>query len=211
MLQRLINQAVKLPALLSRFDKIEHFLDSSNFAVTNQLQDDFRNFIESLWRWESNTRSETSLPLYWSKPTYTDSLPRVGDVLWYPNIMTANSLTYCWAFEIVARRKLAILERRTTETQGCDPRCFDTCALLQTAVDAKVQRSAAVLAKMICDSMSYLLQPEFKLYGPGSAFFTLPTAMRVFQDESGRYDTQLARCQGIIDHLASIGVFFPRT
>jgi hypothetical protein len=130
------------------------------------------------------------------------------NILWYPNIMTANSLTYCWAFEIIARTNLAFLE---SETQSDGLPSDERRTSRHMPIEFREQRPVAVLADMICNSMSYLLQSEFKLYGPGSAFFTLPTAMRVFQAEPDRYRSQIVRCQGIIDHLASIGVFFPKT
>lgn len=214
MLQRLINRAVKLPALLSRFDKLGHLASSSSFASTTQLRNDFRDFIESLWVWKSCSRSEESPPLYWVRPTHTRSRFETTKILWYPNIMTANSLTYCWAFEIIARTQLAILEIPTTgihTIQGLGSDFSDSRSNLHIPIESRGQRLVEILAEMICDSMPYLLQPEFKLYGPGSAFFTLPIAMRVFQDDPNRYKSQIVRCQSIIDHLASMGVIFPRT
>ena len=211
MLQKLINQAVKLPDLLSTFDKIGNVASPSNLAATTQLRNDFRDFLESLRKWEGNLTSEESLPLYWIRPTYTESSITAKDVLWYPNIMTANSLTHCWAFEIIARTQLAALERSTTDAKGSGLCYKHSRPDLHTASESSEQRSIAALAEMVCDSMPYLLQSEFKLYGPGSAFFTLPTAMRVFQDEPNRYRLHILRCEAIIDHLAGIGVFFPKT
>lgn len=211
MLQKLINRAVKLPGLLSKFDDIGTLAGPSSLAATTQLRNDFRHFVESLWEWERNVRSTNPLPLYWFEPSHMDSPFTTKNVLWYPNIMTANSLTYCWAFEIIARTNLAFLERQVPETQS-DGLSFDeSCTSRHIPIESREQRPTAVLADMICNSMSYLLQSKFKLYGPGSAFFTLPTAMRVFQAEPDRYRSQIVRCQGIIDHLASIGVFFPKT
>jgi hypothetical protein len=211
MLQRLINRAVKLPGLLSRFDKMGTFAGPPNVAATTQLRDDFRDFVKSLWEWERNVRSANPHPMYWFKPSYMESPLTTKNVLWYPNIMTANSLTYCWAFEIIARTNLAFLERQVPETQSNGLPFDERCTNRHMPIESREQRPVAVLADMICNSMSYLLQSEFKLYGPGSAFFTLPTAMRVFQAEPDRYRSQIVRCQGIIDHLASIGVFFPKT
>lgn len=210
MLQKLINQAIKLPALLSRLDNIGNTAGLSTLAPTTQLRKDFQDFTKSLWRWESDLRSEKQLPLYWFRPTCTGSTLATRNIIWYPNIMSANSLTYCWAFEIIARTQLATLEAQTPDGPRHGSNFHDNCADRYTPIKSREQRSLAVLAEMICNSMPYLLQPDFKLYGPGSAFFTLPTAMRVFQNEPDRYSTQIVRCQGIFDHLASIGVFFPR-
>lgn len=206
MLQELINQAVKLPALLNRFDTVESSSGTMIFDAMEQLRDDSRDFIESLWKWESNLKTKSSLPLYWSKSATDDSSHPSTNVLWYPDIMTANSLTYCWAFEIIARMQLAVLEKATLGVHD-----NDSCAISRRPFGLGTQKPVAVLAEMICDSISYLLQAEFKLYGPGSAFFTLPTAIEVFQSEPDRYAAQLTRCHGMIGHLNTIGVFFPQT
>ena len=176
-----------------------------------KLRNDFQDFTKSLWRWECDLRSEKQLPLYWFRPTCTEYTLATRNIIWYPNIMTANSLTYCWAFEIIAKTQLAILESLMPKEQGHGSDFHDNCTDRYAPIKPREQRSIAVLAEMICNSMPFLLQPEFKLYGPGSAFFTLPTAMRVFQNDTERYSPQIVRCQGILDHLASIGVSFPRT
>jgi hypothetical protein len=51
-----------------------------------------------------------------------------------------------------------------------------------------------VLAETICDSIPYVMQPEFKLYGRGSAFFTLLSAMKVFHSGPDRFGAQLLCC-----------------
>lgn len=203
-LQQLLNLVVKLPALLNRFDEIKARPNSTTFAAVEKLRSDLRDFIQRLWAWEVTLDSQTSWPSSWSKPSPYDSSLSARDVLWYPNITTANSLTYSWAFGIIARTQLTALYEATTKAQdsnGYTPP--------QTPNGFANERPIEALAEMICDSMSYLMQPEFKLYGPGSAFFTLPTAMKVFESQPERCSSHLLRCQHTLDRLASIGVFYP--
>jgi hypothetical protein len=205
MLQRLLNQAVKLPSLLNRHDSIANLSDPMNFAAIAQLKNAFQKFIKGLWTWEVESEVQACRPLFWHRQPEHLS-PPATNILWYPNIMTANSLTYCWAFEIIARVQLLVLDKAAAKTTQ-DP---NSHTLSEPSIEPRHGRSVLSLAGMICDSMLYLMQPEFKLYGPGSAFFTLPTAVKVFQSDPDRFSAQLSRCQGIIDQLAGIGVFFPR-
>ena len=149
--------------------------------------------------------SEAPSPVFWSKPDPGNSSSSEVDVLWFPNIMTANSLTHCWAFEIIARRHLTMLGGAISTAKG-----YGQPAYLRTLSKSSSEESVVALAEMICDSMPYLMQPDMKLYGPASAFFTLPTAIQVFQSETDHHSSQLSRCQQILHRLASIGFHFPR-
>jgi hypothetical protein len=122
--------------------------------------------------------------------------------------MTASSLTHYWAFEIVAMTHFSILEKAITTAKWDSPPAsfhgFDTLS------ESDNENLVAASAEMICNSMAYLLQPEMRLSGPGSAFFTLPTAIRVFQSKPDRYSVQLSRCQQITERLATMQIHFRR-
>lgn len=81
----------------------------SNIVAVERLRKDFRNILKSFREWELMLHSEAPSPVFWSKPNPRNSSSSDVDVLWFPNIMTANSLTHCWAFEIIARRHLTML------------------------------------------------------------------------------------------------------
>ncbi|KAH7009152.1 hypothetical protein B0J12DRAFT_691816 [Macrophomina phaseolina] len=189
-MQLLLNKASELPALLERYYDMVDLKEVSNIVAVERLRKDFRNILKSFREWELMLHSEAPSPVFWSKPNPGNSSSSDVDVLWFPNIMTANSLTHCWAFEIIAKRHLSMLGGAISTAEG--------------------EKSVAALAEMICDSMPYLMQPDMKLYGPGSAFFTFPTAIQIFQSEPDHYSFQLSRCQQILDRLASIGFHFPR-
>jgi hypothetical protein len=57
--------------------------------------------------------------------------------------------------------------------------------------------------------MPYFMQPEMKIYGPGSTFFTFFTAMEALKSNKDQCAIQLIRCEQILDRLAKIGIHFP--
>ncbi|KAF1976160.1 hypothetical protein BU23DRAFT_629756 [Bimuria novae-zelandiae CBS 107.79] len=130
--------------------------------------------------------------------------PLSADALWFPNLMVANSLTHCWAFEIMVRMHLSTLDpviSTANENDSQDQAHVDT--------ETVEELSLLTLADMICDSTSYLLQPELKFHGLWSAFMTLPTAFRVFQQEQDLSESRIQRSQQITRLLASREVYFP--
>jgi hypothetical protein len=205
-MQLLLNKACELPALLERYYNLGNLLEVSNFTAVDRLWEDFRNILSSLREWRLMLDSQAHSSLVWSRPDPGNLSPSAVNVLWFPNLMTAISLTHYWAFEITVRTHLSVLGKAVTTIKGCVQKVS-----LQTLSESNNEGSVAALAEMICSSMSYLLQPEMKLYGPGSAFFTLPTAIQVFQSEQDHCSFQLSRCQQIIDRLASMRIYFPRT
>lgn len=108
-MQLLLNKASELPALLERYYDIVDLKDVSNILAVERLRKDFQNILKSFREWELTLHSEASPPVFWSKPDPWNSSSSDVDVLWFPNIMTANSLTHCWAFEIIASRHLNML------------------------------------------------------------------------------------------------------
>ncbi|KAI9037534.1 uncharacterized protein KD926_000254 [Aspergillus affinis] len=204
MMQLLLNKASELPILLERYYEIGELADASKNVVIEQLCKDFRNFVKRLRDWELSVRSRAPSPLFWLRPNPKNISPSYGNVLWFPSIMVASSLTHYWAFEIIARQHLNILSRAITANTGCiDQGC------VKTLTGSTGEKPVEALAEMICDSMPYLMQPEMRLCGPGSAFFTLTTAIQVFRSKEDQDSFQLFRCQQIVDRLANIGIHFP--
>ncbi|KAJ4357426.1 uncharacterized protein N0V89_002001 [Didymosphaeria variabile] len=118
MIQLLFNKASKLPALLERYYDMVDLEDISNIAAVERLRKDFQNILKSFREWEITLHSEATSPRFWSKPNPGHSPSLNVDVLWFPNIMTANSLTHCWAFEIIARRHRSMLGGAISTAKG---------------------------------------------------------------------------------------------
>ncbi|KAK7178494.1 C6 zinc finger domain protein [Paraphaeosphaeria sporulosa] len=204
-MQLLLNKASALPTLLERYDDMMDLEGLSDIVAVERLRNDYRKILESFREWELMLQSEVPSPVFWSKRNLSNASSSHADVLWFPNIMTANSLNHCWAFEIIAKNYLSRLDEAVFTARR------DTHqASLRTLSLPTSEKPVATLANMICDSMAYLLQPDMKLYGPASACFTLPTALMVFQSDPGYYSSQLGRCQQILDRFADMGFYFPR-
>lgn len=197
-MQLLLNRACKLPMLLERFYGISHLSDPSNLHTIERLWHDFRALLVSLREWEQKAKSQGSHPLVWStSDPKTWSSSSTGAV-WFPNLMVANSLTHYWAFEIIVRMHLSTLQQIISTAKG-----YDLQTPMHAYTEASEEFSLLTLADMICDSTSYLLQPGFKFHGLGSAFFTLPTALRVFGQEQDLSKSRIERCEQITGLLAS--------
>ncbi|KAF2029791.1 hypothetical protein EK21DRAFT_66971, partial [Setomelanomma holmii] len=197
MMQRLLDRASALPSLLERYYNITDFCEHSNSAVTERLCQDFHDFLEGLQEWEQISRLYAQDPLLWSRANAVGSSTAADD-LWFPNIMTANSLTHYWAFKIIAKTHLGILhEAMTTPIYS-----------LRGTLAPATQTSFADLAEMIYNSMSYLNPPDIRLHNAGSSFFTFPTAISGFQRSPDRYSSQLSRCKQIVNKLRDRGIYF---
>lgn len=201
-MQLLINRASILPCLLERYYSAKDLL--ANLAQIHQLRQDFQNFLQSLQEWELTTQTRTFSPPAGTSPVAGEALPAIAEALWFPDIMTANSLTHYWAFRIIAKNYLSKLDAALYALET-HPRTIEPAPITG---ESDTEESAADLAEMICNSMEYLTQPNVGMHHAGSAFFTLPTALAVFQKNPKRYSRQLAHGKQISRRLASLGIHF---
>ncbi|CAN9455990.1 unnamed protein product [Alternaria sp. RS040] len=205
-MQLLLNKATQLPALLERFDGLGDRSEPSNVVAMQRLRDDVLYMIKSLKDWELSSKTQAKFSLVWPKPDSPEAESSDRKALWFANVLVASSLTHCWAFEIVARQHLDDIEESIAEIKGCNVKAVPRRSDCASDED---ENPVSILAEKICDSMPYFLQPELKLYGPASTFFTFLTAMKVFKHKKTYCASRLSRCQQVIDRLASIGIHFP--
>ncbi|KAH7084590.1 hypothetical protein FB567DRAFT_498711 [Paraphoma chrysanthemicola] len=204
LMQPLLSKAACLPALLERCADSEISVDVADPVALEHVKADLITVLQAFKDWESAARSQSSSPLSWKRlDAERISDPDVND-LWFPDLATANSLTYCWAFELVVLRHLRFLSR-TFEVKK--PSGKLTC--VQFPPETLLRHKSVELAEMICDSMAYLMQPDMKLWGPASAFFTFGTAFRTFKDSKPDCSSRLLHCQRIVDQLAKRRIIFP--
>jgi hypothetical protein len=203
-MQSLLNEASQLPALLERYADSEDLTETSNFTTLQHLYKDVDHLLQRLEDWEIAAARQSSSPLYWRMFDSTDGSAPGTYALWFSDIMTANSLTYCWAFKIIVLTHLELICGAMKPTRGCG---HQTCE--QHLSEPSPQRTNIKLAEMICNSMPYLMQPEMKLWGPASAYFTFTTAIRVFQKNKKHCTFQLSCCQRLTDRLAEMRIYFP--
>ncbi|KAF2846694.1 hypothetical protein T440DRAFT_221977 [Plenodomus tracheiphilus IPT5] len=200
-MQELLSKATKLPNLLERYDQLGDLSTTSNVTAMARLESELNTLLVDLRSWEVTLQSQAPYILYWTQP-HRDLLLSHPHVLWFPDIMTASSLTHYWAFRIVAKKYAATLRaaRLTRACFGSQPTTDHV-----GAGDLPILK----LAGMICDSMPYMMQPETKLSGPGSMFFTLATAVQAFEEAEEDCGERLKQCKQILDALASVGIYFP--
>lgn len=197
--QSLFNKAVRLPILLERFDDAMRFSSTSARA---QCRTDFEVFLQSLEEWEQAEQKQSSSPLYWKKSDQSHSSDGDIDAFWFKDLMTASSLTFCWAFKIIVLDHLHLLREAA---DNMSRRSHDNAGVKESSDREEVIE----LAEMICNSMPYFMRPEAKLWGHASTFFTFSTSVQTFKDNEGDCQPQLLRCQHIFTRLNEMKVHFP--
>ena len=205
-MQLLFNKATQLPALLERYDTLGDLSSPSKLVAMQQLRNGFLYMIKSLGEWELSAKAQANFPLVWPKPDSPCKESCNRKPLWFANVLVASSLTHCWAFEIVARTHLDDVDEAIATIDGCKRKAIPRCSGSANGVG---EDPISILAERICDSMPYFLQPELKIYGPASTFFTFLTAMKVFKSKKTYCASRLSRCQETLGRLANIGIHFP--
>jgi hypothetical protein len=169
-----------------------------------QCGTDLEVLLQSLRDWEEAAQNQSTSPLYWKK-SGKGHLPACDmEAFWFKDVMTASSLTFCWAFKIIVLNH-HYLVRRSIDTLNPSehPRYY------AQANDSSNREEVIKLAEMICNSMQYFMRPEMKLWGHASTFFTFSTSVHTFKDNEGDCQQQLLRCQHIFTRFNEMQVYFP--
>lgn len=121
--------------------------------------------------WHSNfLQSATTLP-YWHR---TIERP-AGDfqALWYPDLSTANAFTYYWTFRIICLDTIGSLTQQCADAEQFVPMTrYESGALHGERIDMSIR---------IYQSMEYILQEKFMLYGLASASVPLDVACKALE------------------------------
>lgn len=130
--------------------------------------------------WLSSYLKSASAPLHWRRTAESDSESSV-ELLWFQDLSTANVFTYLWAFQLICLTNIQSLLERYPELEQLvhmDSATGDAKGLRETCLELGVQ---------IYQSMEYVLQEDFMLYGVSSAGFPLQTACTTLElDAKGR-------------------------
>jgi hypothetical protein len=177
-LQDLLGLAACIPRILEDIDGSVH--DSSEPAVEAARQRlakllDIRSRLENWYKFFSKS---ASMPLYWRR---TPENATNGDLelLWYQDLNTANALTHFWSFQIICLTHFNSLSERF-------PHVLSSTHMptggLRRLRDAWIESSVRIY-----QSMEYVMQEAFMLYGISSAHFPVRTARRTLEmDAKGR-------------------------
>jgi hypothetical protein len=178
-LQSLLSVAASIPGVLERVDVIS--LDPSNAAsrAASQRIKELTESITHLKAWYISFLESSSAPLYW-RQTIERNLEGSFESLWYHNLSTANVFIYFWAFHLICLVEIRSLQGRfpTLDHSELNEAPHGTDALREECLKLSTQ---------IYQSMEFVLQPDFMLYGISSAGFPLQTACETLQsDVKGR-------------------------
>ena len=177
-LQSFLGVAACIPGILERVDVSIH---NPHNATIESAQDRIIELIDAEARledWYCSYLRSASTPLYWRRTIEAD-IESNRDLLWFQDLSTGNALTYFWAFRLICLTTAQNLLERYPELEQ---------SVHNTTYDAKELREICIeLSIKIYQSMEYILQDDFMLYGVSSAGFPLQAACRALAlDAKGR-------------------------
>ncbi|EXM12733.1 hypothetical protein FOTG_18783 [Fusarium oxysporum f. sp. vasinfectum 25433] len=176
-LQNLFSLAAAIPDILEKIDALDH---ESTSAATTEAKKRLAELMEmraSLEAWRFSFQAEPQMPLCWPRAAGDNNRQSNGS-LWFPNLSVANALTHLWSFQILCLSHIRDMLRRFPELGEVDSMLENPDRLRKACIELSVS---------IFQSMEYLMQDEFMLYGPFTAGFPVYTARRALEmDEQGR-------------------------
>jgi hypothetical protein len=198
LMQSLLDEVAGLPALLQRLDTISISRRESQDGEISSLLSGFVSQMNHLENWEKNLKlTSGSNLLWWHVASSSDPKTTFPNSYGFANILIANTMLHCWSFLIIVQKSIGSLrivtDRHDTEFP-VEPRHGSGLS----------QDKTVELAKDICKSMQYHLQPEMKLYGPAATLFPINIAFQVFRET--RMMKAAAWCEDYIVKLDQMGV-----
>ncbi|KAG4419038.1 hypothetical protein IFR04_007814 [Cadophora malorum] len=210
-MQTLLDSASPLPGLLEKLDLLRKNQFAVDYAACQEIYVALETVQGDLRNWEDQLMTGHGSPLWWpvssavskskgeaeEEPVFTISYH-------FPNILIANTMTHYWAFSAITQSTLSRLE----ELPNLD--LFHStlnCRSKHISDYAKTSEDLTILASNICASMTYLMHPSQKLYGPASTFFPLWIALQIFQrDTSPESKKKELWCLKLIEELEERGL-----
>ncbi|KAE8378003.1 hypothetical protein BDV26DRAFT_292605 [Aspergillus bertholletiae] len=204
-LQRLLSCAVSLPSLLQQVDRLKDSTPDEAQCVARDTLSALYITLQRLEKWEKFYHSSCQSPLYWletsrgahsggtsTRSTYTGALS-------FPNVVTATSCIFLWAFKIVC-----LTEMDQLMTLYNIPRS-DIC--LDSHLAHQLRDHSLDLSVKICQSMAYFLDDTMKFYGPGAAMFPFSIAYGTLYSYRDELADQVELCMHINGRLSQKGFY----
>jgi hypothetical protein len=177
-LQDLLGLAARIPGILETIDSsVQLSPKISQDCIRKQIAE-LRQMQYHLQTWHSSFLNDILAPQYWHRMP-ENSIESGYQLLWYPDLSTANVFTYFWSFQLTC----------LLEIQRLQERCPDLETPKKIAADGskELRDTCLELSIRIYQSMEYVLQEEFMLYGISSAGFPLQVACTALKlDAKGR-------------------------
>ncbi|KAL6819156.1 hypothetical protein V8C40DRAFT_252578 [Trichoderma camerunense] len=198
LMQSLLDEISGLPSLLQRLDVISSSGQEHQEEEIVALYKDFDAQMLRLENWEANLKTSTKSRVLWwpmaSPPDHETSFPISYE---FANILVANTMSHYWSFLLVIQISISTL-LTLSEERGVDV----VCLLKQRATISPEKRVA--LAKDICQSMRYHLQPEMGLYGPAATLYPINVALQIFREENKM--KEVIWCENFVTKLETMGI-----
>lgn len=189
-MQRLLGYAAVLPSLLHRADGAKLIPAQQGFAEIRAITLALSQLLDVLRQWVLSYQNLFPGPLYWTqpkdlKPDYISVLP-----FCFPNALAATALIHCWTFQIICLTQLYELGILGRSHQPCGDFNDDfALRILEECVDLSVK---------VCQSMSYFLEDNMKIYGPAAAMFPFRVAHRTLLLFAQPQSDHIETCKAII-------------
>jgi hypothetical protein len=186
-LQSLLSVAASIPGILEKVDAVPREPFGAAIRGTSQLIKELTESIAHLEAWHTAFAHSSPGPLYWRRTIERD-FGGSFETIWYHGLSTANVFIYFWAFHLVCLINIGgLLDRFPALEQSVED---DATHGVEARRDECLE-----LSTRIYQSMDFVLQPEFMLYGISSAGFPLQIACGTLQADS--------KGQAILDMLDS--------
>ncbi|KAF2263324.1 hypothetical protein CC78DRAFT_617760 [Lojkania enalia] len=202
-MQALISETSILPSILENLDSLPMLGGSSAILLAQKAKTDLVEVLRRLSNLEDCFGGDKIDSYY-----HTNGPEMYYLRLWFPNLLTANVHTHIWAVRIVCLMELEALDVYLfNKMNGSGLK--DNNALNKEVLGGWIIQ----LATKICQSISYMLQDQMKLYGPLSAVFPLNIAYNALRKYSMPDAEEVKLCKGLINDIIrkgiSIGMHFP--
>ncbi|KAL7936521.1 hypothetical protein V8C35DRAFT_295733 [Trichoderma chlorosporum] len=198
LMQSLLDQIAGLPSLLQRLDAISKSSRAAQHEEIITLYKDFDAQMLRLEDWEAALKTSTNSRLLWWPIALSSDDDTVFPISYdFTNILVANTMSHYWSFLLVIQISIS-----TLLTISNEERVDIAYPLKQRPIISHEQR--VVLAKDICQSMRYHLQPEMGLYGPAATLYPINIALQIFKRENKI--NEATWCKDFISRLERMGI-----
>ncbi|KAG7409819.1 Uncharacterized protein Forpe1208_v010831 [Fusarium oxysporum f. sp. rapae] len=198
-LQNLFSLAAAMPEILGKVDALDHESTTAAATAAKRRLAELTEMRASLEAWSFSFQAEPQVPLCWPRAPEDDNRQRNVSSLWFINLSVANVLTHLWSFQIICLSQIRDLLTRFPELGEVESMPENPGRLREVCIELSVS---------IFQSMEYLMQEEFMLYGPFTAGFPVYTAHKALEmDEKGRTVLQKLD-KSVVDRLSIHVILF---
>ncbi|XPS80892.1 hypothetical protein M3J09_012837 [Ascochyta lentis] len=177
-LQDLLGIAARIPGVLEEIDSLTYNSFETAASAARERIEELMEIRCQLDTWHSDFLNSTPAPLYW-RCTSKTTIPAAFESLCYRDLSTANVFTYLWSFQLLCLTHIhSLLSQFPGLRHSKEIALHDAKSLRDVCLELSIQ---------IYQSMEYVLQEDFMLYGLSSAHFPLQTACEALEsDAEGR-------------------------